>query len=70
VVQVRVSERNCLKVQTATFDCLNNAQRIVARIDADCLLRNFASNHAGVLLKSRDCDLFDNHWSKALYFCS
>src|SRR5712692_2953606 len=61
MVQVGMSAGDGLQLKSVFVDCLNNFVRRIAGIDTDRALRSLAADNAGVLLKSRDRDFFDDH---------
>src|SRR5262245_34353178 len=62
MIEMRVSDSDGLKVHTEIVYRGNDLFRIIAWIDADRLPGVFTSDDPGMLLKSCDCNFFDDHF--------
>src|SRR6185369_12156673 len=61
VIQMRMRAGDCLKLEAVSINCVDDFFGIVTGIDANREPGLLAANHAGVLLKSGDGDLFYDH---------
>jgi hypothetical protein len=61
VIEVRMSQGDCLKLKTESLESFHNPLGFITRIDANCLFSNLAANDPSVLFEGGDGDLFNDH---------